>query len=282
MGIALVVVSCSDRNEEVNPTPKSRYNMSALTGTAYDALLGNDMEVFGRYWYQDMHLFQDTVDDFRYAQHNSPNTYSLSGRSAKLKIADSCRINNDGVITEFNVNRTVGLNGGNGVLFSYYSKSENLDPIAWIRPYATRCDPTPLCYYKDMEIEWNADPKNKNGVVVVAEWQGTTVSSNPKRVHIVTGDIVEDNGKTVLRNELFDDIPDEALVNLWLVRANINIVERKDESELFEKLVNEMKVADYEEKQMNEALEIIKNKDLPILVNGSVALLPIILIRTLP
>ena len=73
-----------------------------------------------------------------------------------------------------------------------------------------------------MEIEWNPDYSNTNGVLIIIEWNGITLTDNLSSNGTTIGiDIVEDTGVTTLNNDLFDNIPDEALVNLWLLRANV-------------------------------------------------------------
>jgi hypothetical protein len=96
------------------------------------------------------------------------------------------------------------------------------EPITILRPHAFEDQLIPQCYYEDMEIEWNPDYENHNGVVVIIEWNGIMLQGdNFNNTNVVGIDIVDDDGVATLSNQIFDDIPDGALVNLWLLRGNI-------------------------------------------------------------
>ena len=283
LAFAAAIVSCSNQGEDLSLEAKTQYNISALTGSPYYALIEKDQEVFARYWYMDMHLFMEQAEEYKYVKNNEPNNYYVGSHQQHITISDNCKTYNNGTETDFYINRTINLNNGKDSLeIPYYSRIKNISPIEFIRPYSTKCNPTPLCYFKDMEIEWNPDYNNKNGVVILVEWQGSTVSEPTKNIHIIAGDIVADNGQVVLRNELFDNIPNEAIVNLWIMRANIGkVIEKESNNEIYENLYDMIKNSEFEESQKEKILSIIKEEQLPITTNGSVALLPIILIREL-
>lgn len=88
-------------------------------------------------------------------------------------------------------------------------------------PYAL----DPLCPYDDLLIEWNRDEKNINGVVVVVEWDGHMVGQEYKWEGVRTIDVVEDTGEAILNPKMFEGMPDFALINITLLRGNIDIVE---------------------------------------------------------
>jgi hypothetical protein len=96
-------------------------------------------------------------------------------------------------------------------------------------------DLMPYCYFKDFVLEWNADPNNKEGLVVVAEYTGTSaVPARDKNVHIMNTDIIkEDNGRAVLNNQLWKGIPDTGIVHLSLLRGNVKIEEIDEENYKF-------------------------------------------------
>jgi len=77
-------------------------------------------------------------------------------------------------------------------------------------------DLMPLCFSEDFVLEWNADPKNKEGLVVVAEYIGiSAVPSKDKNIHIMNTDVIEeDNGRTVLDNEIWKGIPNSGVMVL--------------------------------------------------------------------
>ncbi len=85
----------------------------------------------------------------------------------------------------------------------------------------------PACYYKDFLLEWNADPNNKEGLVIIAEYFGNNaIPTNDNNDHIFNTDIIkEDNGQAILNNDLFKNIPDLGIVHLILLRGNVKIEE---------------------------------------------------------
>lgn len=279
IAIAMAVVSCQEK--ELSSPAVSRLNLSALDDSPYYALIESHSEIFARFWYEDMHLFQDSAEENPYFKNISPITYDLGGQK-HLKISDECNRTNLGTETEFTITRTINFDNIDSTQYPIYSRVANTKPIKFIRPYSTNCSPTPPCYFHDMEIEWNADEDNQNGVVILVEWQGTSISAPSQTINIVAADIVKDNGHTVLRDELFDRIPDEAFVNLWLMRANFGKIDeseiRKELQEKVMDLLNNPELANYPKRDIQS---IIKDSQLPITVSGSIALLPIILIREL-
>jgi hypothetical protein len=85
-------------------------------------------------------------------------------------------------------------------------------------------DLLPYCYYDNFVLGWNADPQNENGLVVVVEWNGTDLYGNEYKEYVRSADIIKnDNGSCVLNNALFDGIPHGALVNIQLIRGNIDV-----------------------------------------------------------
>lgn len=86
----------------------------------------------------------------------------------------------------------------------------------------------PVCYYDNFIIEWNADPNNKEGLVVIAEYFGNNAipSNSEETTHVLNVDYIkEDTGKTVLNKELFKDIPDLSFAHIILLRGNVAIEE---------------------------------------------------------
>ena len=118
-------------------------------------------------------------------------------------------------------------------------------PITLIRPLVDNCDPIPLCYYDGFEIEWNEDQQNENGVVVVAEWNGATMYGPSQTVTIANVDIVEDNGLAILNTDLFEDMPDEALVTLWLIRGDLITISGDGEITLPDLLSEDTEAIEY-------------------------------------
>jgi hypothetical protein len=95
----------------------------------------------------------------------------------------------------------------------------------------TEADLFPYCYYKDFVIGWIADNKNRDGLVVLAEWLGTKIGEEKEDVYIRNIDIItEDLGEAVLNDKLFDNIPDNALTYITLLRGNIELLDIEDQS----------------------------------------------------
>lgn len=276
--VAIVLVACTPKDKDITPNEGSKFNVPSLVGTPYYRLFDNGVEIFGRYDYEDMHLFQAHTEEHHYFLNDEPRTYSMS--SISLRITDSCSMQNTGVATDYQLSRVMSLNNGSDTIVNTYSCSvANITPIQLIRPEATTCDPIPLCYYDEMEIAWNADNNNSNGVVILAEWQGTSLRNPAQNVHIVSGEVVEDTGVRVLPASIFDGMPDEALVNLWLIRANVADFGEDDEHAI-EAQLSELRANQRIDTNGLESIhQALESEQTPIAANGTVALLPIILIR---
>ena len=94
-------------------------------------------------------------------------------------------------------------------------------PIQLISPYIEQCSTIPYCYYSQMQIEWNPDFENENGIIIIAAWQGTMLEGNSYQQQKYHFKWVEDNGITTLEDDIFDGIPEGALTTLILIRASI-------------------------------------------------------------
>ena len=70
---------------------------------------------------------------------------------------------------------------------------------------------------EDLEINWNADPDNPNGVLFALEWKGF------KETYLA-----EDDGEVILPASIFDKIPQGSYFNIWCLRAGIRIVNGSD------------------------------------------------------
>ena len=104
-------------------------------------------------------------------------------------------------------------------------------------PSASECNRIPMCYYSDLQVCWNSDPLNENGVVIMVEWDGTVIHEETQYEYIRSIDIVEDTGCAVLDNEMFDGMPDGALVTLTLLRGDIVVVETSGDDCPWERIV---------------------------------------------
>jgi len=93
----------------------------------------------------------------------------------------------------------------------------------------------PLCDSKNFVLEWNADPLNKEGLVVIAEYFGfNAIPSDAQQTHILNTDYIAlDNGKATLNPDLFNGMPNMAIVHIILLRGNVAIKDIEGESYKF-------------------------------------------------
>lgn len=90
----------------------------------------------------------------------------------------------------------------------------------------TNKDLMPYCYYKNFVLKWNTDLKNENGLVVVVEWSGMYFTGVKEKKYVRNIDVITaDNGSTILKNEIFNGIPENAIAFITLLRGNIAIVD---------------------------------------------------------
>ncbi|MEP6261610.1 MAG: hypothetical protein ABJ092_08535 [Gillisia sp.] len=90
-----------------------------------------------------------------------------------------------------------------------------------------------LAYYKSFLLEWNADPKNGEGLILAVEYLGESLSNegSNENLNVVNVDYIEnDNGKYILNEAMFDNIPNLSFINIILLRGNVDISEIEGES----------------------------------------------------
>ncbi len=98
---------------------------------------------------------------------------------------------------------------------------QTVDPITIYSPYVEYCSVLPYCYAQDLEVTWNEDTDNQNGVIILVRWIGAVINGPNVSEPVYHASLVPDNGVTVLSNALFDGIPNNAYVTLFVIRANI-------------------------------------------------------------
>lgn len=88
-------------------------------------------------------------------------------------------------------------------------------------------DLLPFCFFEDFELFWNEDVDNDNGILVMVEWTGTMYGENDiNNAHIQNIDhIPDDDGTATLNNDLFKDIPEDAICDHKIARGNLGVVE---------------------------------------------------------
>ncbi|QTE23847.1 hypothetical protein [Polaribacter cellanae] len=85
----------------------------------------------------------------------------------------------------------------------------------------------PNCYAKNFVLEWNSDPKNENGLMVIVQYNGLNAHpSYDTNKPVINIDVIkEDNGRTVLNDDLFKDIPNLSIVTIILLRGHVTLEE---------------------------------------------------------
>lgn len=82
---------------------------------------------------------------------------------------------------------------------------------------------------RDCQVSWNTDSNNENGVVVYLWWNGSGTDISPfeptQGASMNKAIRLKDNGQAVLPEELFNDIPTNAIVTLFFIRGNVDIKE---------------------------------------------------------
>lgn len=161
-------------------------------------------------------------------------------------------------------------------------KVNEIKPIEISKPIFDKCEHIPYCWWDKMEIEWNEDPNNKNGVLIVAVWSGTSLLGKNNYVPpvlIYNVDVVEDTGHAILDNKLFDNIPEWAVMSLLLFRANIvEVIDEKEDLTLpKDPTVNDEQIFNYFNKYVFSNWENIYSVER--FARGSVAKMTFILVR---
>ena len=250
------ITSCNNNQDvAIDKTPaKKTYNKMLFTGTTkYSLIFENADRKIGYFATKQDALSKEElsvlgIDDIDLSQRNEPTDnpflFKINGMAAnELKnIANS---------EDFDLrNHTLF---GQTIDFSVFNKnaengSTNRAPAQGKEMYvpeivkitspsiAQSRDLLPYCYYKNFKLGWNADPKNKNGLVVVVEWLGTDMFGQEHNTSVHNLDIItEDNGSCILNDQLFDNIPQGALAKLVLLRGNIEMFEQNiNEDDAFE------------------------------------------------
>lgn len=198
----------------------------------YVEWLNSDMEAFISYT---LKLYpQDTKGQLcEHVRGTEDNTIVLKDNS-RLRLHDEYKMVNEDKVTKLELTRSYSLlpassntpqrlpaNSQNNDYYTYYYTINTVLPIDLVSPAISQDTPFPMCYYDGFKVNWTGDCTNENGVIVVAEWNGATMYDPAQNVSIINVDIVEDTGEAILNTHLFDDMPDEALVSLWLIRGNL-------------------------------------------------------------
>lgn len=282
--LSSLLMACETVGEEP-AKQQEKIRILSQSSTPYAPLLDNAQEIFAWYSFTDMHMFQDSASFIPLSLNDERNTIVVDNQvNLSLNVQDTCIISNVGANSVFNLYRSISLNNYS-ISTEIQSSIEltNFDPIKIIRPNATECDPMPFCYYENLEIEWNAAEDNENGVIIIAEWNGSNAYYNvTDYTSIITADVVEDNGVAVLSNEFFTDMPHGALVNLWVIRATFAEVDMHQNRVAIDNFLTSIQSnTDLGLAGVDKVKKAIYELTIPLVVNATVSLLPIILVKDL-
>ncbi len=219
-------------NQQVSKELKSSYNLLDITPNVYHDYFKKTDFSAGFSSLKDNSLAQPSVVQLNDIDSKVKTlSYTVNGgsktqlsKSSKLSGADSQSIY--GKTISFKINNSSTSNKVNTDATEVNMYVPELVEIT--NPKITNSDELlPSCYSKDFVLEWNADPNNKEGLVVIAEYFGNNaVPINSTDEHILNTDMIkEDNGRAVLNNDLFKDIPNLSIVHIVLLRGNVDIQE---------------------------------------------------------
>lgn len=251
----IVLIACESK-ESANDSQDIKTNISnvLLKGNSpYLDWYFSNMESFVSLTYNTYPL--DSKHQLNKSRGDEDNTITLKN-GIKIRLHDEYSIHNDGNNTTLKLIRSGRIlkdasNGprrqkaeeGEGVgPFTYTYTLHSTLPLELSSPEISSCDPIPMCYYDNFKINWNQDPMNENGVVIISEWNGCTIYDSPEDTTISHIDIVPDTGEAILNTDLFEDMPDESLVNLWLIRGNMITIEGDGEISLSDALLESPEV----------------------------------------
>ena len=93
---------------------------------------------------------------------------------------------------------------------------------------------TPEVKRENMELIWQHEPNNDNGLLIILRYTGQTISniysnsSAESSESITRFFLVEDDGNALLPIKLFEGIPTDAFINIELWRGDVHQITAKD------------------------------------------------------
>ena len=296
--IPLAILTACDfqkQKEQKEEVQQAKYNFVTAKQSPYLDLYFGEKEAVLQYCFKEYPY--NHMKALRIKERNTGDNTIMLTDEVGVRLHDSYTIKNDGKTAHFHIMRdaaivsqkTEGIPARAAARQTTSSGSHTydlyvqmVDSINIIRPNTDSCHCIPLCYYDNMEIEWNPDYNNTNGVLIITEWNGVLLNGTSAYAGTTIGiDLVDDTGVTTLNNDLFDGMPDEALVNLWLLRANI-----VDLSHVGDGTIEDLIAMATEDPYLVETL-LEENPEFLLLLQemtvgcGAVAMLPFYLIRNL-
>ena len=245
----VMLVACTSTNEPSNST-KGKYNILFKAQSPYLDWYSSNLESFLSYHSK---LNGDTVgNSSERVSRAEDNTITLKN-DMRIRVHDAYTMQRDEKETTLQLTRTTKVlsdksnaphrakmdNPIDSITHTYSYTLQTALPFTLIRPAADPCNPIPLCYYDNFIVEWNEDIANENGVILIAEWNGVTAHGPTQNTSIANVDLVEDTGLATLNTDLFEGMPDEALVDLWFIRGNLITINGNDGEVLLNDVLND-------------------------------------------
>jgi hypothetical protein len=288
--VVLVACNSNDINNSISNKTTSALNILYKDQSPYLDWYLSDTEAFISYTAR-MYPTDTIGQQYERVRGAGDNTISLKN-GVKIILHDDYKLKNNGAKTTLQLARKVSVDYDrsgmpmrkqkreeeSGFTQNYEYNVQTATPINLIRPQVDNCYPIPMCYYDNFIVEWNGDPANDNGVVVIAEWTGGTMHGHPQAIAMSNATLVDDTGIAVLDTNLFAGMPDEASVDLWLIRGNINTITGEGEISLGEVLESD---PDLLEELLAENPELLLQLQPFMLGSGAVTHFSFFLIREL-
>ncbi len=206
-----------------NPTNGSMYIRSTLFGSSES----EQGEIFGRYL-EDSKRTPSNGGDYKFG-----NVQLSFDASTKSYLPQEGRISNDAKLSQianlFGNQSEFSLSRDGSTLLSFDQYVP--EKIVVDLKNAKEHDGSNLSVMKrdDFEISWNMDDQNTNGVIAYLWWNGNKagMSAYEQKEEILVNRAIklDDNGKAKLSSELFNDIPNNAIVTVFFIRGNVSIKE---------------------------------------------------------
>ncbi|MDR3327904.1 MAG: hypothetical protein LBT04_07290 [Prevotellaceae bacterium] len=258
MAICLAFVSCQNGNNLNDKAGDSQFankvtQRMLFNGSSKYALILSDNAMLGYYSIKQNSLADEFLDFYNSTLANSQQSNGQALAPAKnqldfsingVKSSELQAINNVNQSNLFGQDVSFNFATFNGIPTAIAQESGN-ETTMYVPKIVHITNPNieksedllPYCYYKDFILGWNADSKNTNGLIVLVEWTGNDMFGKNYKQVVRNADIIEhDDGKALLNNALFDDIPQGALVKLMLIRGNVtqieNYIEKNGETEM--------------------------------------------------
>lgn len=176
-------------------------------------------------------LFMDTADFesiIKEKRHNPLSNISASvmdDQSGQQITCNGVSLNSTNNYSGSSFNSIFGTNS----VFSVGSSNFELyipSRIEFVSPFINSNDDLyPFCYYQDFVLKWNEDVNNQHGIIVAVQWNGSMYGEpdRPNEYYRNIDILLDDDGVETLNNDLFQNIPEDAIATMTISRGNVNV-----------------------------------------------------------